>query len=81
MTDTEKLPLSSLRYVIFNVMTGELEEKAVLTQDGKIAFWNESGGWQETDDNYYIVLMGNDQEEIMRTAKLLKENYCIGGVQ
>jgi len=47
-----------MKYMIQNKITGEfLDDRFIVTQDGKIAQWDESQGWDDSVENQsnYIV--------------------------
>ena len=58
-------------YKVWNNLEGKYEDDCVLTQDGKIAFWDESGGWSSdfvNQENYSITEIHIDNN-----------HYLIGG--
>lgn len=54
--------MCNIQYTVINTKTGKEEgADCIVTQDGKIAFWDDSRGWSEDEDQdkYDIQLFIN----------------------
>ena len=51
-----------MKYRVYNTKSEKFEdpENCIVTQEGKVAFWDESQGWNEYTEihqKYYIILL------------------------
>jgi len=51
-----------IKYKVYNLNTGDYEDDScIVTQDGKVAFWDESMGWSEAENQEdYVVQVISD---------------------
>ncbi len=72
-----------MRYKVYNRVTREFENDfCIVTQDGKVAFWDEGVGWElEPSNDIYVVIF--HEEEFLSSDEELEhiilEEFRDGG--